>query len=86
MYSKAASVGIRSALNRHLTATPFSRPVRLSHDTEFMSSNHVFAGIIKDQIRKEKDVTKHKEAISAGDLARLYPSDTLPTANAIWFD
>jgi hypothetical protein len=46
----------------------------LMKDSEFMTSNHVFTGLIKMLKRDGKDVTIHKKAISEGDIQKLYTS------------
>ena len=41
-------------------------------DTDFMTSNHIFLGLIKMLKRDEKDVIVHKKALSEGDIEKLY--------------
>ena len=58
-YSKSSLVGIQSAISRHMTSPPYNRKLSLMKDSEFMTSNHVFTGLIKMLKRNWKDVTIH---------------------------
>lgn len=61
-------------------------------DSEFMTSNHVFTGLIKMLKRDGKDVTIHKKAISEGDIQKLYTSgvfgleDPVSLQNKVFWD
>ncbi|XP_070573869.1 uncharacterized protein KIAA1958-like [Ptychodera flava] len=91
-YAKSSLVGIRAAINRHLTSVPYNRPINILRDREFNSSNHVFVGLIKKLKREGKDTSTHKSAIQRGDLAKLMESGVLsmdtPQAllRKVWFD
>ena len=37
-------------------------------DSELMTSNHVFMGLIKMLKQDDKDVSVHKKAVSEGDI------------------
>jgi len=52
-------------------------------DSEFMTSNHVFMGLIKMLKRDGKDVTVHKKAVSEGDIKKLYTSGVFGTDDPI---
>ena len=71
-YSKLSLIEIGSAISRHLNSPPFNRKINLMKDTNFMTSNHIFLGLIKMLKRDEKDVTVHKKALSEGDIEKLY--------------
>jgi hypothetical protein len=61
-------------------------------DSEFITSNHVFTGLIKMLRRDGKDVTIHKKAISEGDIQKLYTSgvfgleDPVSLQNKVFWD
>ena len=57
-----------------MTSPPYNRKLSLMKDCEFMTSNHVFTGLIKMLKGNGKDVTIHKKAISEGDIQNLYTS------------
>ena len=69
-YSKSALIGMRAAIGRHLNSPPYDRKVNITKDTDFMTSNHVLTGQIKNQKRQGLDVTAHKQPISEGDLKK----------------
>jgi hypothetical protein len=73
-YSKSALVGLRAAVNRHLTSPPVSRNVNIMNDRAFMGSNQVLSGLIKTLKREGKDMSKHKEPICDEDIEKLYNS------------
>lgn len=73
-YSRSALLGIRAAISRHLTSPPFSRHISLMSDRACMSSNHVMLGSIKICEKAGKDVTGHMQAVSEGDIEKLYSS------------
>lgn len=79
-YSKSSLIGIRSAISRHLNSPPFNRKINLIKDMEFMTSNHVFLGLITMLKRDGKDVTVHKKALSEGDIEKLYSSGVFSSA------
>lgn len=91
-YSKSALVGMRAAVGRHLNSPPFERKVNITKDSDFMSSNHVLMGQIKNQKRKGLDITSHKEPLSEGDLNKLYSTGVLSTKSPlsllrkVWFE
>ncbi|XP_070560687.1 uncharacterized protein [Ptychodera flava] len=91
-YAKSSLVGLRAAINRHLTSAPYNRPINILRDREFNSSNHVLVGLIKKLKHEGKDITTHKSAILRGDLAKLMESSVLsmttPLAllRKVWFD
>jgi hypothetical protein len=60
-YFKSALVGLRAAVNRHLTSLPVSRNVNIMNDRAFMGSDQVLSGLIKTLKREGKDISKHKE-------------------------
>jgi hypothetical protein len=62
-YSKSSLVGIRSAISRHMTSPPYNRKLSLMKDSEFITSNHVFTGLIKMLRRDGKDVTMKRKGL-----------------------
>ena len=75
-YSKAALVGMRAAINRHLDYPPFTRNINLMNDRDFMASNQVLTGLLIKSLKTEgKDIiSQHKEPICEEDLVKLYNS------------
>ena len=70
-YSKAAMVGLRSAIHRHVTSPPYSRQVNILQDREFQQANNLFKGVLKKLREEGKDVSKHHDPIEPEDVARL---------------
>ncbi|XP_064597047.1 uncharacterized protein LOC135463632 isoform X1 [Liolophura sinensis] len=91
-YSKSALIGIRASINRYLNSPPFERNINIMNDREFVMSNNVLAGIIKEKCRDGKDITVHHKPISETDLRRLYSSGTLSNSSPkslvrkVWFE
>jgi hypothetical protein len=91
-YSKSSLVGIRSAISRHMTSPPYNKKLSLMKDSDFITSNHVFTGLIKMLKRDGKDVTIHKKAISEGNIQKLYTSgvfgleDPVSLQNKVFWD
>lgn len=81
-YSKAALVGMRAAINRHLNSPPFTRNINLMNDRDFMASNQVLTGLIKSLKREGKDISQHKEPICEEDLVKLYNSGVFSDQSA----
>lgn len=67
-YSKSALVGLRAGINRYLTSPPHQKQMNLMKDREFMKSNQVLTGLIKQMRREGKDTSENKEPISHNDL------------------
>ena len=72
-------MGIRAAISRNLTSPPFNRQIKIVHDLQFMSSNHVLTAMIKNLKREGKDVSIHKKPIAEGDIEKLYTSGVFNT-------
>jgi len=77
MYGKSSIVNIRAGIHRHLTSPPYSRTVNILRDIEFLPANQVFMGILRKMRVEGKDITKHKESITEGDMQKLYESGIL---------
>lgn len=79
MYGKSSYVNLRAAVHRHITSPPYNRPFNILRDVQFQSANQVFMGVLRKMRVEGKDVTKHKEAITEGDMKKLYESGVLNT-------
>lgn len=77
LYTKNALLNLRSAINRHLTSPPFNLKINIGHDKEFQTANQVFSGILKKMRVDGKDKTQHKDAITEGDMAKMYDTEIL---------
>ena len=53
------------------------------HDRAFQDANQVFLGKIRKLQQDGLDQTKHKDAVHAGDMAKLYDSGTLAIDNPV---
>jgi len=82
-YGRSALVNIRSGINRHLTSPPFNRCINIMRDVQFQAANQVLKGILRRLRLDGEDVTKHKEAISEGDMKKLYETKTLNNESAL---
>ena len=82
-YSRSSLVGIRAGLNRYLQGPPFNRTLNIVVDREFIPANKILTGRIKLNRSEGHDVTKHKTAISSGDIQRMYSSGVLGNDNPI---
>ena len=76
-YSKSSLINIRAGLNRHLTSPPWNRQINLMKDRSFQAANQVLCGILRDYRSRGKDVSQHKEAVTAADVDKIYSSGTL---------
>ena len=47
-YFKPSLVGLRAGINRHLMSPPYCRTINLMKDREFMTSNQVQNGLVKN--------------------------------------
>ena len=72
---------ILSGLDRYFTSPPHSRKVNLMQDKAFQDANQVFLGKIRKLRQDGLDQTKHKDAVRAADMAKLYDSGTLAIDN-----
>ena len=77
LYGKSSLINLRAALHRHITSPPYNRKFNILRDVEFQSANQVFMGVLKKMRVEGKDITHHKEAITEGDMFKLYKSGTL---------
>jgi len=82
-YSKSAYVSIRSGINRHLTSPPHNRQINIMHDRDFMSANHVFAGVLREFKLEGKDQTEHKSSILPGDMQKMYATQVLGSSTPL---
>ena len=53
------------------------------HDRAFQDANQVFFGKIRKLQQDGLDRTKHKDAVRAGDMTKLYDSGTLAIDNPV---
>ena len=45
VYSKSALAGVRAAISRHITTTPWNRGINIIRDREFKQANNLFVGL-----------------------------------------
>ena len=76
-YSRSSVIGIRAGLNLHLQSLPFNRIINIVVDREFIAANKILTGHIKINQNEGLDVTKHKTAITSGDMQKMYASGVL---------
>lgn len=57
-YSRSALTGLRAGKNRYLTSPPFQKQMNLMKDRDFMKSNQVFTGLIRQMKRNGKDTSE----------------------------
>ncbi|XP_051542798.1 uncharacterized protein zgc:174877 isoform X4 [Myxocyprinus asiaticus] len=92
LYGISSYIGLRAGLNRFINEPPLSRAWNLMQDTEFMSANNVFKGVVKQIRRSGKDVTTHYPPISPEDQHILKHSPALDPGNPkgllnkVWYD
>ena len=48
-YSKPSLVGLRAGINRHLPGAPHCRTINIIKDREFIISNQVLNGLVKNE-------------------------------------
>lgn len=80
-YSKSALIGIRGAIQRHLTGGTCKRIINIVSGPQFKSANDVFLGKIKKMKREGLDVSKSHPPISQYDIEKMYSSKTLSDDN-----
>ena len=83
LYSKSSLTNLRAGLNRYLTSPPYSRQINLMHDIAFQSANQVFVGMVRKLRQDGLDKTRHKDAIRASDMKKLYECSTLSTDDPV---
>ena len=83
LYSKSSLTNLRAGLNRYLTSPPYSRQINLMHDIAFQSANQVFVGMVRKLRQDGLDKTRHKDAIRASDMKKLYECGTLSTDDPV---
>ncbi|XP_031720657.1 uncharacterized protein LOC116392948 isoform X1 [Anarrhichthys ocellatus] len=92
LYGIASYIALRAGLNRYFKERPVSRPVSLMKDTEFISANKVFLGVLKKIRKSGRDITLHHQALSPDDIRTLRHSRAMDTGtprgllNKVWFD
>lgn len=82
-YSRSSLTNIRSGLNRFLTSPPHNRQLNVMHDRAFQSANQVYVGVIRKLRQDGLDKTKHKNAVTAGDMQLIRESGVLATDNPV---
>ena len=83
VYSRSSLTGIRAGINRYIQNPPYNRINSIVSDRKFLPANKVLTGSIKINRESGHDVTKHKSAISSGDIDKLYSSGTLTNDNPV---
>ena len=68
---------MRAGINRHLTNPPHNRIVNLIQDKEFTIAHKALMGRMKKNRAEGRDKTRHKKAISNGDVDRMYSTKVL---------
>lgn len=81
MYSKSAIVGIRAAIQRHLSLPPFSQTRNITTGDAFKGANLVLHGKLRELRKQGLDTTKAHLAIPAKDIATMYSSRALSNDN-----
>jgi hypothetical protein len=82
-YSRSGYRNLRSGIQRHIQSPPYSRTLNLRSDKCFMAANQCYEGMLKDLKRQGKDVTKHKAAIDAHDMQKMYSSGVLSDTDPV---
>lgn len=77
IYSRSSLMGIRAAIQRHLTGPGFNRVINIISGPEFRSANDVLTGQLKDMKVKGLDVAQHHDPISDNDIRKMYSTKTL---------
>ena len=67
----SALTGIRAAIQRSLINPPYSRPLNIIGDREFLSANQMFTTRCKLYYKSGHSKPKHKPAIGSGDMVKL---------------
>ncbi|KAL4630973.1 BTB/POZ domain-containing protein KCTD1 isoform X1 [Arapaima gigas] len=92
LYSKSSLISIRSSLNRYLNEPPYCRTLDLTKDPELRSANLTLAAVIRKLEEQGAGPVVQKQAITRGDLRKLYASSVFDTAtpfgllNKVWFE
>lgn len=76
-YGKSSYINLRAAIQRHITSPPYNRTINILRDADFLPANQVFMGVLRKMKAEGRDITKHKEAITEGDMGKLYESGVL---------
>ncbi|KAL9950919.1 hypothetical protein ACROYT_G043491 [Oculina patagonica] len=86
----SALTGIRAAIHRTITSQPFSRPINILKDREFLQANKMFEAVCKSYYKRGNPKPKHKSPIEAGDMEKLksYFSTECPEKlqEFVWFN
>ena len=82
-YSRSSLIGIRAGLNHYLQSPPFNRTINIVIDREFIVANKILTGRIQLNRSEGLDVSKHKTAISSGDIQKMYESGVLGFDNPV---
>ncbi|XP_051542800.1 uncharacterized protein zgc:174877 isoform X7 [Myxocyprinus asiaticus] len=92
LYGVSSYLALRGGLNRFINEPPLSRAWNLMQDTEFMSANNVFKGVVKQIRRSGRGKTTHFPPISPEDQHILKHSPALDPGNPkgllnkVWYD
>ena len=82
-YSRSGYLNIRAGINRHIREPLYLRTIAISRDKDFTAANDVFLGSLKELKRQGMDTTKHKQAINAEDMEKLYDTGVLSDDNPV---
>ena len=87
----SALTGLRSAIHRHLTLPPLSRPINIISDREFTSSNQMFLAKCRLYYKEGNKRPEHKPPIESGDMKKLadyfknWDSEPTVLLDYVWF-
>ena len=81
LYSRSSLIGLRSGIQRHIESPPYNRTINIARDSDFKPANLVLKGRLKMNRAAGLDVTKHKDAIEPGDIAKMYDTKVLSNDN-----
>lgn len=76
-YSKSSLIGMRGAIQRHLTGGTVKRIINIVSGPQFKSANDVLAGKIKKMKIDGEDKAKSYPPINQADLEKIFSTKTL---------
>ncbi|KAJ8316763.1 hypothetical protein KUTeg_005709 [Tegillarca granosa] len=91
LYAKSTYVGIRAAINRHLSSPPHNKKFNILTDLDFHLSNKMFNSMLKKIQAEGLHKASHYPPITEGDMEKLRSSEILSLGSAktlqykVWF-
>lgn len=76
-YSRSSILGIRAAIQRHLTGPCYKRVINIVTGPEFRAANEVIIGKLRELKKKGFDTSKAHPPIADEDLKKIYSSNAL---------